>query len=249
MPDYSGSGAWTQPDTADIRPGIAMPYAKLFLCQSSWPYNPNAKQVTYHLFHHHGDPYMRLFSNVPQTISATHASVIGDGATVFPVTAPQYSFIALTVDGEIIGRADGTGSSVNVTIDPQTNGTVVKMVITKQDYYRYEVDLDVVILSVQEEPVMPSGYQFALNRAYPNPVHGRTMISYSVGSEAPVKLAIYDVTGREVSMLVNQVQNAGNYNVEWDGRDNNGGMVSSGTYFYRMTAGSFTAEEILVFVR
>ena len=97
--------------------------------------------------------------------------------------------------------------------------------------------------------IAPAGYQFALHRAYPNPVRGRTMISYSVDTETPVKLLIYDVTGREVSTLVNQVQTAGNYKIEWNGRDNHGSMVSSGTYFYRMTAGGFTAGEKLVVVR
>ncbi len=142
-----------------------------------------------------------------------------------------------------------TSGDVNVCWRFGTDGSVVE-----EGYYFDDILVGVQsgFSGVEEEltgPIAPTGYQFALHRAYPNPVRGRAMISYSVGSEVPVRLIIYDVTGREVSTLVDQVQTVGNYKIEWDGRDNHGIMVSSGTYFYRMTAGGFSAGEKLVVVR
>ncbi len=64
-----------------------------------------------------------------------------------------------------------------------------------------------------------------------------------------MELVIYDILGREVIKLVDGFQKPGKYKVEWDGRDDHGGIVSSGTYFYRMTAGGFYAGEKLVVVR
>ncbi|MGC9367863.1 MAG: C25 family cysteine peptidase, partial [bacterium] len=83
----------------------------------------------------------------------------------------------------------------------------------------------------EEQNGLPSvnTYQFRLSPAYPNPMQGRAVIAYSVASEGPVSLKVYDLTGREITTLINQVQGPGNYRVEWDGRDSHGIMVSSGT--------------------
>ena len=50
-----------------------------------------------------------------------------------------------------------------------------------------------------------------------------------------VSLKIYDILGREVTTLVNQKQNPGNYEVPWDGLSASGGQVPSGVYFYKLT--------------
>ncbi|MGC9367253.1 MAG: T9SS type A sorting domain-containing protein, partial [bacterium] len=125
---------------------------------------------------------------------------------------------------------------------------------TYEGYYFDDVVIGVQsgFNAVEEEvsgPPAVSSYQFNLAPAYPNPVQGRAIIAYSVGTEGPVSLKIYDLTGREITTLINQVQGPGNYRVEWDGRDSHGTMVSSGTYFYRMTAGNFSDGKKLVVVR
>lgn len=59
-------------------------------------------------------------------------------------------------------------------------------------------------------------------------------------------LAIYDVLGREVALLVDEVLAAGHYTVRWNGRDRSGQRVSSGVYFYRLQAGSYAATKKMV---
>ncbi|MGC9367762.1 MAG: T9SS type A sorting domain-containing protein, partial [bacterium] len=126
-------------------------------------------------------------------------------------------------------------------------------VVAYEGYYFDDINCGVSSgLGIEEEQTGPPSvntYQFRLAPAYPNPMQGRAVIAYSVASEGPVSIKVYDISGREVSTLINQVQGPGSYRIEWDGRDNHGTMVSSGTYFYRMTAGSFSDGKKLVVVR
>ena len=72
----------------------------------------------------------------------------------------------------------------------------------------------------------------------PNPFTASTLISYTVPAEGSVSLRVFDVTGREVRTLVSGTIGAGSHEIEWDGRDQSGNRVSTGTYFYRLeTAG------------
>jgi hypothetical protein len=99
-----------------------------------------------------------------------------------------------------------------------------------------------------DEPGLPT--TFALNQNYPNPFNPSTKISYDVPKSAHVSIVIYDVLGRVVTTLVNDVRVANRYTVEW-----NASNVSTGVYFYRMTAknvdgsGDFSAVKKLLLVK
>jgi len=130
-----------------VLPAFGNAAGKIFLAQSSWPYNTSNKQITYRLFHHHGDAFLNVYSEVPQNLTVNHATTLQAGLTSISVTADDASFIALTVNGEIIATADGTGSALSITIPGQNSGDVVRVTITKQNYYRYEADVDVIVVS------------------------------------------------------------------------------------------------------
>jgi hypothetical protein len=127
-----------------ILPAFANSAGKYFLEQSSWPYNVNNKAVTYALFHHHGDAFSTVYSVIPQNLTIIHDPVLLSGLPSFTVTADNGSLIALSVDGVLIGVGEGTGAPVNITIDPQLPPTMVDIVITKQDFYRYESQIQVI---------------------------------------------------------------------------------------------------------
>ena len=152
MPDYPSAAA-KNAGPENLRPGFANVTGKYFLEASNWPYNPESKEVTYHLFHMHGDAFTILYSEVPQSLTVSHPGVLYIGATSFPVTADEGSVIALTVDGEIIGTADGTGSVVNVPIAPQSVPGSLLVTVTKYNHYRY----------AQTVPVLPPEGAFVVH--------------------------------------------------------------------------------------
>jgi hypothetical protein len=130
--------------TSIMHPCLAMTYGKYYLNASSWVSSGDGKWDTYNLFHEFGDCFFLLYSEVPQLLSVSHAPQLIAGVTVFQVTADDGSIIALNVNGEIIGVAEGTGSPVNITIPVQTPGNIMKVTVTKPYYFRYEADVQIV---------------------------------------------------------------------------------------------------------
>ncbi len=91
--------------------------------------------------------------------------------------------------------------------------------------------------------------EFALTQNYPNPFNPTTQIQFSIPERANVTLTIYDITGREITQLVNESLGTGTYTATWDGRNANGQLVSSGVYLYRIQAGSFVQTKRMVFIK
>ncbi|NIM18771.1 MAG: T9SS type A sorting domain-containing protein [Candidatus Latescibacteria bacterium] len=86
-------------------------------------------------------------------------------------------------------------------------------------------------------PDKPLAYQFKLYQNIPNPFNPRTIIKYELNRSTWVTLTIYDVTGSIIKRLVDAIHAPGLYSTEWDGTNFSGQRVSSGIYFYRMSAG------------
>jgi subtilisin family serine protease len=83
----------------------------------------------------------------------------------------------------------------------------------------------------------------------PNPFNADTLIPYRLPTAALVHVAVYDALGRQVRVLVDQVQPAGPYRVWWDGYDQSGRQVASGVYFCRLQAGGAMRTRRLALVR
>ena len=91
--------------------------------------------------------------------------------------------------------------------------------------------------------------RFRLAENYPNPFNPETVIAYEVGAEGPVRLAVYDVLGREVAVLVSEVKTPGVYRTTWDAHDAGGAPVPSGVYVYRMEAPGFVRTRPMMLVK
>ncbi len=139
LPDYGST-----PAERGILPGFGNAAGKYFLQASNWPYNTNNKEVTYNLFHHHGDAFLTVYSEIPQNMTITHNPILYAGVTSFDVTADAGAFIALTVNGEIIGTAEATGAPVSITIPAQQPPDQMVVTITKQNYYRYSANVEII---------------------------------------------------------------------------------------------------------
>lgn len=134
----------TTPESRDVRPAFGNAAGKYFLQQSNWPYNTSNKEVTYNLFHHHGDAFTVVYYEVPQYLSVIHDEVVLSGMDVFNITANQGSFICLSVGDNILATAEATGSPMDISFPAQETGTFIDIVITKQNYYRYQNQLEVI---------------------------------------------------------------------------------------------------------
>lgn len=77
-------------------------------------------------------------------------------------------------------------------------------------------------------------HKIELNQNYPNPFNPSTTITYAVPKASRVALKVYDLSGATVATLVDEFQSAGTQSIVWNGTDESGDFVSSGTYFYRV---------------
>jgi len=75
----------------------------------------------------------------------------------------------------------------------------------------------------------------ALNDNFPNPFNPSTKIQFDLAKSGKTKLEIYNVKGQLVKTLINGKVEAGSHSLDWNGKDNNGNVASSGVYFYRLT--------------
>jgi hypothetical protein len=84
---------------------------------------------------------------------------------------------------------------------------------------------------------------------YPNPFNAETSIFFGLPERTPVSLVIYNVLGEKVRTLVNEEMDAGYHTVYWNGRDETGGLVASGIYFYRFESNLLTKTQKMVMLR
>ena len=94
-----------------------------------------------------------------------------------------------------------------------------------------------------------SDLAFALDGSYPNPTRGAATVRFALDETAPVQLAVYDVMGRKVAMLVDGPVAAGEHEVRWNGRSADGRSVASGVYLLRLEAGDRVATRRLTVVK
>ena len=87
--------------------------------------------------------------------------------------------------------------------------------------------------------------EFKLGQNYPNPFNPATKIDFSIPVQSKVVLKIYDPTGKEISTLVNDFRNAGNYTVDFTASSG----LTSGIYFYTMTAGEYTVTKKFILLK
>jgi subtilisin family serine protease len=97
----------------------------------------------------------------------------------------------------------------------------------------------------QQSSIVPNTFELYEN--FPNPFNPSTSIRYSVPVQSRIHLRIFDLIGREVASLVDELQARGNYAVHWHGTDNTGVPLPSGVYFYRLeSAGQHLTKKMLL---
>ena len=145
----------------------------------------------------------------------------------------------------------------DISISDEWNKTALGIVVFIQDnqskaVYQSEYITHTSIITDVEETGKNLQSAFTLYQNYPNPFNPTTTISYSIpnveaqhaASLQHVILKVYDILGNEVATLVNEQKSAGNYNVEF-----NANGLSSGLYFYKLTAGNHVATKKMLLLK
>ncbi|MFH0992673.1 MAG: lamin tail domain-containing protein [bacterium] len=91
--------------------------------------------------------------------------------------------------------------------------------------------------------------EYDLHQNYPNPFNPSTTISFLIPHQEFVQLQVYNSIGQRVRTLVNSEQQAGSHVLVWDGKDNSGRDVSSGTYFYELVTGTYAKSAKMLLLR
>lgn len=179
-PDFMPTYGTSHP-TDFVLPAYGNVSGKYFLQQSNWTDN-GVKEITYDLFHHHGDVYMNLYTEMPQTLEVDMIHAIAEGATQYELTATEGATICITSNGEIAALATATGQPQIIDVTPQVLGNEVLLTITKQNYYRYSRTID----------VMPNvGPYLVLDSFVVNDSNNNDQIDFN--EEASISLALHNV--------------------------------------------------------
>jgi hypothetical protein len=135
-------------------------------------------------------------------------------------------------------RSGSDWALVGGAVDTAAN-TVTVGGVTEFSDWAVRDPSDTLVTGVHMNPELPG--EIRLQQNYPNPFNPATVISYQLSTVSEVKLMVYDVLGREVRTLVDEVKPAGGYTVSFDAAG-----VASGVYFYRLIAGQFVGTRKMV---
>ncbi len=188
-----------------------------------------------------GDMDLRFITPLLATNLLNVAPAIGDlgiaGAKLVKPGAPDSSIVYL----RMLNRAQFRMPPLATSLVDKAGSEVIRQWIASMP--RTGIDD-----TAQEPPAV-----FALQPAYPNPfVRGKlaaTTIDYQLAEAARVEIAIFDMLGRKIKTLVDHLQTAGAHTAFWDASDEQGNLVNSGIYFYRMRSGAFTLTRKVLLMR
>ncbi len=135
--------------------------------------------------------------------------------------------------GDYIGIASGLGKIWAFWMDDKTPGT---------NFQAWAGYITYIPVGVQGNSEIPKYY--ALSQNYPNPFNPSTKITYSVPKSGNVLISVFDMLGREAATLVNETKEAGIHSIDF-----NASNLSSGIYFYRIDAGSFTDVKKMMLIK
>jgi hypothetical protein len=214
--------------------------------------------------------------NLADSVIVEENSVLTDiSFTVLPLPEPGEGIIAGQItslgkiveaayvyaqnpDGEIAayGISDASGNYLLTGLKPgefeivpdkiDFSGQPEVVTVNYTNYIFQNADLTLVPQSItstgSQKPEVISNYQLYQN--YPNPFNPATTIKFSLPEKSQVKISVYNLLGIKVAQLLNEVKDAGTHSVSFDGSN-----LSSGVYFYKIEAGTFTSTKKLTLLK
>ena len=187
----------------------------------------------------------RLFNEKPQTSKISMNDVTLDVSRYFLMTSGIYQPTSTPADYRMIITAQP------FTLAPGDSNTVAFGIVLGNGLSELQTNSDTmetiykgITVGLPEEDKSAAPVSYFLAQNYPNPFNPTTKISYAIPKKSFVTIKIFDVLGKEVFQLVNQEKSAGKYEAGFDAS-----ALSSGVYFYRIQAGSFTETKKMILLR
>ncbi len=165
-------------------------------------------------------------------------------------TADGVSIVAVGAGGTIIGSGDGGVSWTGIPTVATVNLSAVHCLNSQRGMIVGDKGMVLTttaagLVSFVELPAgksIPSDFTVAQN--YPNPFNGETTIEFTLTRMSPVVVKLFDVLGREIVTLVDEVRPQGAYRLRWDARN-----LPSGVYFCRLSSGDFMATKKMILLK
>ncbi len=262
--DANGSGCYTQPTPGQAN-GECITLGDSDPCALGTVYVSEA--------HNSGDPedYIEIFNS-----GDTDCSLLGfrlddsdefDDLTFGDVTllAGGYWLCYEDTDGCFSSGLGGGGDEVWLS-DPEGNTSMVTLLSSEESdgislsqsfdangvgcYTQPtpgQANSECVTLSNDKVELLPS--QIKLYQNYPNPFNPNTTISYSIISDIFVDIKIFDINGKLVRTLLSKEHSKGHHNINWDGTNNRGQLVSAGIYLYTLNSDKFMHTKKMILVK
>ncbi|MFI5253536.1 MAG: FlgD immunoglobulin-like domain containing protein [Bacteroidota bacterium] len=175
----------------------------------------------------------------------TYPAVLDKGSNYQYVINIQSSSYPVTVEWNIVKQPDGR----QLIITDGINGNILgNNVLSGSGSIRItNASVKSLIVKLGEGVQMPKS--FALSQNYPNPFNPTTRMTVEMPKSTDVEIAVYDILGQKVATLLSGQQGAGIHTVEWNGTNQAGLNVPSGTYFVRMISESFTKVQKIMLMK
>ena len=160
--------------------------------------------------------------------------------TTFPYT---YADLEIPLQLFELRKFFATDNEVNLLLDS------VFALIVADDLVEAVTIIDSLntVAGIDKNENIPS--KLTLNQNFPNPFNPVTTIQYQLPERSDVQITIYDLLGREVTMLVSETQEAGYKAVQWDAINDQGQQVGAGLYFFQIKAGSFVQTKKMILLK
>jgi hypothetical protein len=164
----------------------------------------------------------------------------------------EFAISRFTIDGGGGTRAMGGAFALGGTVGQPDAGRLTGMSFVLNGGFWFG---GVVVSAVPDDPrgggsgpPTAPGPPFLVHAASPNPVTQRTVIAFDLPEPTPVRAALYDVTGRLLTVLIDQPLPAGRHQATWDLRDDSGRLTVPGIYFLRLYAGLHRSTQRIVVI-
>lgn len=197
-----------------------------------------------------------LQGTIPVEMTSFTATLVGNDVILKWNTATElnnkgFEIQRILINGneewKTVGFVTGNGTSIKshtyLFTDKNLNYGVYKYRLAQIDFngtinYSNEIEIEIAL------PI-----KFSLEQNYPNPFNPETKIKFAIPIDSKIKLAVYNILGEEVKTLTNNFMKAGYHEIIWNGYDENGNLLPSGIYVYRLESEKYTASRKMILIK